>query len=74
MIIGSISENKTSEKRVSITPEISKKYISNGFKKLKRIADHIGIKDEEFQKEDCFRHKRKHFKRVRCFITNELSF
>ena len=55
MIIGSISENKTSEKRVSITPEISKKYISNGFKvKIEKgIADHIGIKDEEFQKEGC---------------------
>ena len=26
MIIGSISENKNLEKRVSITPEISKKY------------------------------------------------
>ena len=49
MIIGSISENKASEKRVSITPEISKKYISNGFKvKIEKgIADHIGIKDEE---------------------------
>ena len=55
MIIGSISENKAFEKRVSITPEISKKYISNGFKvKIEKgIADHIGIKDEEFQKEGC---------------------
>ena len=31
MIIGSISENKDYEKRISITPEIAKKYISNGF-------------------------------------------
>ena len=30
MIIGSISENKSLEKRISITPEISKKYITNG--------------------------------------------
>ena len=47
MIIGSISENKNLEKRISITPEISKKYISNGFKvKIEKgIGDHIGIKN-----------------------------
>ena len=32
MIIGSISENKEIEKRVSITPDIVKKYIDLGFK------------------------------------------
>ncbi len=55
MIIGSITENKTIEKRVSITPEISKKYISNGFKvKIEKgIADHLGINDEDFIKEGC---------------------
>ncbi len=55
MIIGSISEDKNLEKRISITPEISKKYISNGFKvKIEKgIGDHIGIKDEEFAKEGC---------------------
>ena len=31
MIIGSISENKDLEKRISITPEIAKKYINLGF-------------------------------------------
>ena len=31
MRIVSISENKNNEKRVAITPEIAKKYISNGF-------------------------------------------
>ena len=31
MIIGSVSENKELEKRVSITPEIAKKYINLGF-------------------------------------------
>ena len=30
MKIGSISENKNIEKRVAITPEVAKKYISNG--------------------------------------------
>ena len=55
MIIGSISENKNLEKRISITPEISKKYISSGFKvKIEKgIAEHIGIKDQEFVKEGC---------------------
>ena len=55
MIIGSISENKNLEKRVSITPEISKKYISSGFKvKIEKgIAVHLGIQDEEFIKEGC---------------------
>ena len=55
MIIGSISEDKSLEKRISITPEISRKYISNGFrvKIEKGIADHLGIKDEEFIKEGC---------------------
>ena len=55
MIIGSISENKDLEKRVSVTPEIAKKYISNGFEVLvqKDIAVHLGIKDDEFVKEGC---------------------
>ncbi len=55
MIIGSISENKNLEKRISITPDISKKYISNGFKvKIEKgIANHLGIKDDEFAKVGC---------------------
>ena len=31
MKIGSVTENKDTEKRISITPEIAKKYISSGF-------------------------------------------
>ena len=56
MIIGSISENKNLEKRISITPEISKKYISSGFtvKIEKGIAEHIGIKDEEYKNKKSF--------------------
>ena len=34
MIIGSISENKILEKRISITPDLVKKYVSQGFKVL----------------------------------------
>ena len=55
MIIGSISENKEIEKRISITPDIAKKYISNGFEILieEGFASHINISDSEFTKEGC---------------------
>ena len=55
MIIGSISENKDLEKRISITPDIIKKYISNGFKILieKDYGSHLGFSDEFFAKEGC---------------------
>ena len=55
MIIGSISENKEIEKRISITPDIAKKYIANGFQILieKDIGSHLGISDDEFIKEGC---------------------
>ena len=55
MIIGSISENKEIEKRISITPEIAKKYISNGFEILleKDFGVHLGISDDKFLKEGC---------------------
>ena len=50
MKIGSISENKNIEKRVAITPEVAKKYISNGFEVLinKNYADHLGFFDKEY--------------------------
>ena len=55
MIIGSISENKDSEKRISITPDIVKKYISNGFEILieNNYGKHLGFSDEDFEKEGC---------------------
>ena len=45
MIIGSISEDKNNEKRVSITPEISKKYIDIGFEVQisENYAEHLGF-------------------------------
>ena len=51
MRISSISENKNFEKRISITPEIAKKYISLGFQVclLKNYAVHLGIKDELYK-------------------------
>jgi len=55
MIIGSISENKKTEKRISITPDIAKKYISSGFQILLEddYGSHLGISNDEFLKEGC---------------------
>ena len=55
MRIVSINENKEIEKRISITPDIAKKYISNGFEILieEGFASHINISDSEFVKEGC---------------------
>ncbi len=52
MRIGSVLENQENEKRISITPEIIKKYISLGFEVLlsENYGYHIGIKDEEYLK------------------------
>ena len=55
MIIGSISGNKELEKRISITPEIAKKYLANGFSVFveKGLAIHLGISDDDFLREGC---------------------
>jgi len=51
MRIASISENLKIEKRIAITPEIAKKYISLGFEVSlsENYASHLGIKDEEYK-------------------------
>ena len=51
MIVGSIKENLSLEKRVSITPETAKNIISLGIKVIieKNYANHIGIKDKEYE-------------------------
>ncbi len=51
MIIASLSENKIFEKRVAITPDIAKKYISLGMKvALKNnYGDHLGISDKSYE-------------------------
>jgi len=51
MRIVSISENKSIEKRIAITPEIAKKYISNGFELFltKNYGDHLGFLDEQYE-------------------------
>ncbi len=51
MIIASISENKNLEKRIAITPEIAKKYISSGFEVYitKDYGKHLGFFDDDFK-------------------------
>ena len=51
MRIGSVLENQKNEKRVAITPEIIKKYISLGFDVSlpENYAEHLGVKDEEYK-------------------------
>ena len=53
MIIGSISENIKDEKRVAITPEVLKKYISLGLNinLTKNYASHLGISDQLYVNE-----------------------
>ena len=50
MIIGSNSENKETEKRVAITPDIVKKYKSLGFEihLIKNYGNHLGFNDSSF--------------------------
>ena len=52
MKIASILENQKIEKRVAITPEIAKKYISLGFEVTisENYGSHLGISDEEYNK------------------------
>ena len=49
MKIASILENQEIEKRIAITPEIAKKYISLGLEVIlsENYGSHLGIKDEE---------------------------
>jgi len=53
MIIGSVSEITSLEKRIAITPDIVKKYISLGLKVhlSKDYASHLGINDKEYEVE-----------------------
>ena len=50
MIIGSILENHSIEKRIAITPEIIKKYTSLGFEisLSENYGSHLGISDNEY--------------------------
>jgi len=50
MIIGSVCENKNTEKRISVTPDNVKKFISTGFKVYleKNYGNHLDIDDNKF--------------------------
>ena len=50
-VIGSVKEDLTLEKRISITPETLKKYISLGFSVNleKNYAEHLGFSDDEYK-------------------------
>tara|TARA_B100000959_G_scaffold267735_1_gene311572 strand:+ start:147 stop:1235 length:1089 start_codon:yes stop_codon:yes gene_type:complete len=51
MNLASIKENKEIEKRIAVTPEIAKKYISLGFNLTlpNNYAAHLGFNDEEYK-------------------------
>ena len=51
MNLASISENHNIERRIAITPEIAKKYISLGFNLSlpKNYGFHLGFSDDEFK-------------------------
>ena len=51
MQIGSILENQKIEKRIAITPEVVKKYISLGFDVClsENYGSHLGIKDKQYK-------------------------
>ena len=55
MIIGSVSENQDLEKRISITPDLVKKYVSLGFKIIieKDYGEHLGFSNKEYEIEGC---------------------
>ncbi len=50
MRIGSVKENHNFEKRIAVTPEIVKKYISLGLEVclVENYGSHLGIKDEQY--------------------------
>ncbi|MSP11239.1 MAG: Re/Si-specific NAD(P)(+) transhydrogenase subunit alpha [Pelagibacteraceae bacterium] len=50
MKIVSIAEEKKIEKRIAITPEITKKYLALGFdvNLIKNYGEHLGFKDKEY--------------------------
>ena len=51
MKIASITENQIIEKRIAITPETAKKYISLGFEVIlsENYGSHLGIQDEQYK-------------------------
>ena len=52
MRIVSVLENQKVEKRIAITPEIAKKYITLGFdiSLSENYGEHLGFKDNDYKK------------------------
>ncbi len=50
MKIGSVLENQNFEKRIAVTPDVVKKYLSLGFEIClsENYGSHLGIKDKEY--------------------------
>ena len=82
--IGSVKEDLSIEKRVSITPESVKKFTNLGFSinLEKKYAEHLGISDEEykinganinFSKEEVFK-KSEIILNVNCISNDEVDF
>ena len=51
MRIVSILENQKLEKRIAITPDITKKYIARGFEIsiVEKYGEHLGFKDSDYK-------------------------
>ena len=51
MRIVSVLENQKIEKRIAITPDIAKKYISLGFEVIlsEKYGEHLGFKDNDYE-------------------------
>ena len=51
MNLASVSENRDIEKRIAITPEIAKKYVSLGFNLTlpNNYGTHLGFNDEDYK-------------------------
>ena len=51
-------ENQNIEKRIAITPEIVKKYISLGFEisLIENYGSHLGIKDKDYSDLEIIKH------------------
>ena len=82
--IGSVKEDLSIEKRVSITPESIKKYMDLGFSVNleKKYGEHLGIDDDVykknganigFSKEEVFQ-KSEIILKVNCLSKDEVSF
>ena len=82
--IGSVKEDLTNEKRVSITPETTKKFVNLNFSVSieEKYGEHLGIPDQEYKKNGANLYssskevleKSEIILKVNCPINNEINF